>query len=157
MGETHQRGGPQSPTGHGLRLPGGVPVLTPDGTMPAEALRAGDRIISRNGMLRLAAVDRLATQTRLVRIGAGTLAHGRPDEDLLLPADQPVLLRGARARLIHGAESAIVPAERLADGHLSWLEQAEVALILLRFDRPAVIYVGPLEVTTTPEPEPALT
>ncbi len=57
----------------------------------------------------LAAEMTTLPQTEMVAIGASTLAHGQPDETLLVPADQPLLLRGARAELLYGQSPVVLP------------------------------------------------
>ncbi len=142
---------------HGLLLVPGTRVLTLEGALPVELLGPGDRIVTRSGARRLAGVEVLPlARRRMLRIGAGTQAHGNPDCDLLLPAELPVLVRGMRARLIHGVEQIVLPAERLADGRQVRLETAETRLIALRFDAAVVIYAGPVEAVSQPAPQSAL-
>ncbi|RHZ96512.1 iron-regulated protein frpC [Cereibacter sphaeroides] len=147
-----------SPTGLGLRhslsLTAGTPVLTLTGIRPAEGIRPGDRLVARSGAVAvLAAETSTLPQAEMVAIGASTLAHGQPDETLLVPADQPLLLRGARAELLYGQSAVVLPARRLLDGQLTrLLRREDVELVTLTFAAPAAIYAGELHPVTRPEP-----
>ncbi|MEL5877698.1 Hint domain-containing protein [Cereibacter sphaeroides] len=147
-----------SPTGLGLRhslsLTAGTPVLTLAGIRPVGEIRPGDRLVARSGAVAvLAAETSTLPQTEMVAIGASTLAHGRPGETLLVPADQPLLLRGARAELLSGQSAVVLSARRLVDGQLTRLLRMEdVDLVTLTFAAPAAIYAGELHPVTRSEP-----
>ncbi len=147
-----------SPTGLGLRhllsLASGTPVLTLAGIRPAEEIRPGDRLVARSGAVAVLAAEKtILAQAEMVAIAASTLAHGRPGETLLVPAHQPLLLRGGRAELLYGQGSAVLPAQRLVDGQLTRLLRMEnVPLVTLTFEAPAAIYAGDLHPVTRPEP-----
>ncbi|AZB55088.1 iron-regulated protein frpC [Cereibacter sphaeroides] len=147
-----------SPTGLGLRhslsLTAGTPVLTLAGIRPAEGIRPGDRLVARNGAVAvLAAETSTLPQAEMVAIGASTLAHGQPGETLLVPADQPLLLQGARAELLYEQSPVVLPARRLVDGQLTrLLPMEDVDLVTLTFAAPAAIYASELRPVTRPEP-----
>lgn len=126
---------------------GGSRIRTLDGTLPVEFLSPGDRIVTRAGARRLAAVSVLQRRhLDLVCIRASTLGHDRPDGDLWLAPDQLVIVRDWRARVLYGTEAAAVPATRLVDGEFV-LRRARVDLRLfaLRFDEDEVIWAEGLE------------
>ncbi len=129
-------------------LPLGTTVMTLDGALPVEHLTQGDRIVTRAGARILRAVTAtLQTDAAMVAVGAGALGHDRPGRPLLLPADQPVLVRDWRARALWGVDAALVPVARLADGeHVRRVQVAQVRLFALSFDDDAVIYADGVEV-----------
>jgi Hint domain len=124
----------------------GTVVLTLDGALPVEFLAPGDRIITRDGARTLRAVSVAEVTGDVVRIGARTLGHDRPEGDVLVGADQGILLRDWRARAMYGVTQAVVAARRMADGEMIRVEDAtDLRLFTLSFDAPAVIYAGGLE------------
>ncbi len=133
--------------GHGIAL--GTQVMTLDGALPVEYLSPGDRILTRDGVRRLAAVEvTVIRNARLIRICASTLGHDKPTDDLLVSPDQPVFIRDWRAKAMFGSKSAMVAAKRLADGEFIRHETlSQVRLYTLRFDAPCVIYAGNLELS----------
>ena len=133
-------------------LSAGTQVLTLDGALPVQFLAPGDRVITRSGVRPLLAVEVvLLRAAQMVRISASALGHDRPEGDLHLAPDQPVLLRDWRARALYGCDSAQVAARRLVDGDYIRTETvAEVVLFLLRFAAEEVIYAGGLELACAP-------
>ncbi len=133
---------------HGLA--GGTPVLTLDGVLPVEYLTPGDRIITRDGAQRLVSVEvTLVQNARAVRIAEGTLGIDRPEGDMIVSPDQPILIRDWRARAMFGTGTAMVPAARLVDGAYIRAEVfAELRFYTLRLTSDAVIYAGGLELAT---------
>ena len=130
----------------------GTPILTLDGEMPVQFLSPGDRIITRNGARVLAAVEVTLLQgAEMVRIHASALGHDRPEADLFVAPDQPILVRDWRARALYGRDMALVPAQRLADGDYVRKERVtEARVFTLRFEREEVIYAGGLELGCAP-------
>ncbi|MBN9889946.1 Hint domain-containing protein [Salipiger abyssi] len=136
-------------------LVAGTVVLTLDGAIPAEFLCPGDRVITRDsGTAILHALRRSRIRTKLVAIRAGTLGNSRPGSDAVLPARQEILVRDWRAEALFGANRALVPAERLADGEfIREIGTREVDLVELRFDAPHILYADGLELASAaPEP-----
>ena len=125
----------------------GTVILTLDGALPVDFIEAGDRIITREGMRVVRAVTVHRYSGPAIRIAAGALGHERPEQDLVLPAETPVLIRDWRAEALFGARQAVVPVERLADGD-SLVPVAALSLRLydLRFDTAQVIYAEGLEI-----------
>lgn len=130
-----------------LDVPAGTQILTMTGPCPADALKPGDRLITRAGVLRLAAVSMHPAQAVLVcRVSARALGHDRPEDDILLPADMPILLRDWRAQALYGQAHAVVPLHRLADGvHIRPAPATDLRMVCLTLPRDAVIYAGGLE------------
>lgn len=129
----------------------GTTVLTLDGELPVEMLSPGDRVITRDsGMAVLRDIRTRRVRTEAVAIAAGSLGHTRPDDDMVLPAAQTVLVRDWRAEALFGAPQAMVPVARLADGqYVRPLGETELTLVELVFDREHVVYAGGMEVAAT--------
>lgn len=125
----------------------GSTVMTLAGARPVEALRPGDRVITRAGALVLRDIEvRTERHARLVRISASALGAERPDEDIVVAADQPILVRDWRAQALAGAACAMIPAARLADGEYIRAEaRRDTRIFRLCFDGPAVIFAQGLE------------
>jgi len=137
-------------------VPAGTTVFALDGSLPAEALFPGDRIITRDGgarTLRAVLCHRLPEGAPLIQITRDALG-GKPDQTLLLPPDQPILIRDWRARALFGARTALVPVRRLVDGQMiRAVRSTGLSLLALQFDRPHVIYAGGLELLSA-DPAP---
>lgn len=130
----------------------GTPVLTLDGELPVQFLAPGDRVITRSGARVLTGIEvRILRDAEMVRISASALGHDRPEADLFVAPAQPILVRDWRARALYGQDTAMVEAQRLADGDYIRKERvAEVRLFTLRFAREEVVYAGGLELACTP-------
>ncbi len=125
----------------------GTVVLTADGALPVDFLEPGDRIVTRAGLRVLRAVHRRRYSGRAIRIAAGALGHGRPEQAMVLPAHAPVLVRGERAMARFGRESIVVAVAGLADGVLILpAEAVSMRLYDLRFDAPEIVYAEGLEI-----------
>jgi hypothetical protein len=146
---------PAYPYGYGCAT--GTAILTLQGALPVEYLCAGDRIITRNGVRSLSHISmHLQRNVRAVRILSDSLGVGKPADDVLVAADQPILIRDWRAKALFGAAQAMVPAARLIDGTYIRAETvAELRLFALHFDAPAVIFAGGLELACQPALIPA--
>jgi Hint domain len=138
-------GGAGTPSMPGILA--GTMVRTLDGVLPVEFLEPGDRIVTRSGARKLTALLAVARkQIDLVRIRASTMGHDRPDQDILVSPDQPVIIRDWRAQVLYGVPVAAVPARRLADGEFVVAEtRLNATLFSLRFDEEEVIYAEGLE------------
>ena len=135
---------PESVTGFAT----GTIVLSQEGEMPVEFLSPGDRIISRDtGFATLAHISYSLRLIRAVRFAAGSLGHTRPEQDLILPESQKVLVRDWRAQSLFGVDKALVQASQLIDGEfICDLGLQPMTLYQLHFSQPHVIYAGGLEV-----------
>lgn len=136
---------PELPT---VQLVSGTVVLTLEGEMPVEFLTPGDRIITRDsGVARLAGIGFSQTTARAVMIRGGSLGDTRPENDMVLPADQPLLIRDWRAQALFRRPGAVTRAGALLDGEfICDLGQRTLPLTHLQFQRPHIIYAGGLEV-----------
>ena len=77
---------------HGVLV--GTAVRTLDGVLPVEFLAPGDRIVTRSGAARLIAISTVRrTDAPVIRILASTIGHDRPEVDLCVAPDQPVVIR----------------------------------------------------------------
>lgn len=125
-------------------------LLTAAGERPVGALRPGDRVITRDaGMVSLRAIAWRRLHTPMVRIRAGSLGHTRPEHDVLLPADQPVLVRDWRAQALFGHAQALVSAARLVDGAFVTHEgSATLDFCDLDFGSPHILYLDGLEIAS---------
>jgi hypothetical protein len=136
---------PDAPCG----LVAGTSVLTPSGPVAAEALSPGDLVLAVSGSAApfqaVAGVARTSLPTALVRIRAGALADGTPQDDLLLPPGHALFLEGT-----------LVAAGDLVDGHGIVAEpaRAAVTLVLLTLGgHDAILAAGTAVETTAPHPD----
>lgn len=136
-----------APEGFSVEMAAGTPVLTLDGALPAEHLLPGDRIVTRSGASVLSGIrTEPCGGDILLRICAGVLGHDRPEDDLIVPPDQPIFIRDWRARALFGADRVAVPAARLVDGHHVRRERiTDVRMVRLSFAQPVVVYAAGLE------------
>lgn len=125
-------------------------IMTLDGEKSVADLSVGDRVITRDsGMALITSVRSQKVRTRAVRILAGSLGHTRPDHDVTFPAGQPILIRDWRAGAVFNAKQAMVAVHRLIDGEFITDEgEQEMTLYELDFDRPHILYVDGLEVSS---------
>jgi hypothetical protein len=135
----------------------GSEILTMAGIRSVEALCPGDRVVTRGGTRVLRSVtQRRVANPDLVRVSASALGQHRPEADIVLAADQPILLRDWRARALAGEDRALVAAGRLTDGEYIRAEPCAAAeLFMLHFDGPAVIYAQGLELACATVAVPA--
>lgn len=104
----------------------GTRLHTPEGHRPIEAIRPGDRLLTRDSGPQevLWTASRRITGARLyamphlrpVRIRAGALGIGRPDGDLLVSPGHRMVVEGAASRALFGEAEVLVAAEDLVDG-----------------------------------------
>ena len=145
-----QRQGPAQIAGS-YGLPMGTNVLTLDGILPVEHLYPGDRVITRRGVRTLKALTRceFAEGTSFVQLTKNALG-GRPDQDLWVLPDQPILIRDWRAKAIWGKDQACVPAKRLVDGaYVTWVKAPEATAILaMSFGSPEILYANGVEIAS---------
>ena len=124
----------------------GTVVATLDGYLPVDFLSPGDRVVTRDGMRVIRAVQVQRFTGPAVRISASALGHDRPEQDLTLPCDTLVLLRDWRAQAIYGQDQALVPVERLVDGEYVVQETVTgLRLFELLFDAPQIVYAEGVE------------
>ena len=128
-------------------LPQGMQVLTLDGALPVEHLVSGDRIVTRrDGSARLTGHVMERVRTHAVEVRGGALGNMDPDDVLVLPAGQMILLRDWRARIMFGQPQATIAVGALVDhGFIRDLGEVELTLHRLIFERAEVIYAQGLE------------
>lgn len=135
----------------------GTRIATPQGPLPVDALRPGDRIdtlddgpqeilwVGRRRMsgARLYAMPHL----RPVRIREGALETGRPEGDLLVSPQHRVLLRGPQAELLFNSHEVLVAAGDLLNDRSITLDHTlrEVTYIHLMLERHQVVWANGVE------------
>ena len=126
----------------------GTPILSKDGEIPVEYLSPGDRIISRDaGFARLEHISLSQRMVRAICFTAGSLGHTRPDQDLILPEFQKVLIRDWRAQALFGVSQAMVRAGDLVDDEFICDQGIRpMTLYQLHFSSYHVVYAGGMEV-----------
>lgn len=124
-------------------------MLTPGGEVAVEALAPGSLLLAVSGSAApfqtVVAVRRRHHDGAGVRIRAGALADGAPQEDLVLPPGLALLLDGA-----------LVDAGALVDGHGIVLEPAGAGLDLVEIvlgGHDAVLAAGAAVETASPHPD----
>ncbi|RLL72840.1 Hint domain-containing protein [Paenirhodobacter hankyongi] len=135
----------------------GTLIDTPDGPRPVEALRPGDRVLTRDdGAQELLWIgSRRMTGARLhalphlcpVRICAGAFGIGRPTGDLIVSPQHRMLIRGPQARALFNEAEVLVRACDLVNGGSVRVEQGLAGLhyIHLLFARHQVIRANGME------------
>ncbi|KPN63529.1 Hint domain-containing protein [Aliiroseovarius crassostreae] len=103
----------------------GTRIRTPEGEVLVEDLREGDQIQTRDngaqtllwiGQRRISGARLFAMpELRPIRVRAGALSSGQPDEDLLVSPQHQLLLRGDRARDLFNSDEVLVRAQDLVD------------------------------------------
>jgi hypothetical protein len=132
------------PTG----LPTGTLVLTPSGAMPVEALRPGALVLAVGGAAapfqRVVETRRVTLAPPFVRLRAGAIADGAPQDDLLLAPGHAVLVDGV-----------LVAARDLVDGHGILPEEGAAidAMQIVLAGHDAVLADGLAVETARPEPD----
>lgn len=135
----------------------GTMILTPEGERPVESLMAGDLLQADGGMtcaLRGMSVHRLR-HARVVSVAPGAISLDWAREDLIVGADQCLMLANWRTRDLPGGK-ALVPARKLtSELGISLIETDSICLYQLHCDSPRVIRAGGIEAGTTPLTPPA--
>ncbi len=90
-------------------MAGSTRVITPEGEVAINALRRGDRVITRAGAMRMIVAEARHARVAPIRIAAGALGPGLPSSDLLVgPATRIWLPRQPKPfearRLVDGAQ-----------------------------------------------------
>ncbi|WP_439142237.1 Hint domain-containing protein [Pseudooctadecabacter sp.] len=128
----------------------GTMIATDRGEIPVEALKIGDRVMTRdNGLQDIRWIGRrdvskeevIATpEWAPIRVAAGALSGAVPETDLLLSPNHRVLITGERAALFFGENEVLVAAKHLVsmDG-VSADAAGDVVYFHILFDRHEVI------------------
>ena len=135
----------------------GTLIDTPAGRRPVEALRPGEKVLTRDdgaqellwiGSRRMSGARLYALpHLRPVRIRAGAFGIGRPEGDLVVSPQHRMLLQGPAARALFNEPEVLVQAIDLVNGGSVRLEQGlpEVTYIHLMFERHQVLRANGLE------------
>lgn len=128
----------------------GAKIMTMRGLRRIEALKPGDRIVTRSaGAVPVTRIERRSFLSRAVYILAGSIGHHQKDRDTLLPASQCVLLRDWRASVLTGKPAALLPALSLVDGEfIRDLGVMPLSVIRVFCAAPQVIYADGMELGT---------
>ncbi|HPE27100.1 Hint domain-containing protein [Albidovulum sp.] len=130
-------------TFHGISE--GTRIFTANGLRPVEALCAGDRIVTREGVRVLRRVWIEEHAGPAIHVKASTLGTEQPAQDMTFAAGMPVVMRQWRQR---GKDArTVVPLLRLVDG-VEICRGADEVLrtYTLQFDTDQVVYAAGLEV-----------
>ena len=125
-------------------------VVTMQGMRKVQDLRPGDELVTRcGGAVPLLSVEETSIATRAIYVIAGSLGHYQLDRDTLLPAEQTVLVRDWRARVLGGANKILVTARDLVDGeYVRDIGFMPLSVYRLTCATPAVIYADGMELGT---------
>ncbi|WP_432450535.1 Hint domain-containing protein [Aliiroseovarius marinus] len=103
----------------------GTRLRTPHGEIPVDELGEGDELQTRdNGVQKVLWVGhRRITGARLfampelrpIRLRAGSICAGQPDEDLIVSPQHQILIQGPRARELFNSDEVLVSASDLVD------------------------------------------
>jgi len=86
-------------------------IFTSDGEIPVEYLSPGDKVVTRDaGMVKLVETFIHQISAPAVTIKTGSLGHTRPNQNVIIPAEQQILIRDWRAQSMLGKPQAIVQA-----------------------------------------------
>ncbi len=130
----------------------GSNVLTLMGAVLVEYIAPGDRVITRSGARTVRSVQiSVVKSAEVVRISEGVLAKDRPEQDIAVSPEQPILIRDWRAKALASTSQTLIPAARLVDGeYVRKLAVDEVWMISLHFDETEIIYANGLELICEP-------
>lgn len=132
-------------------------LATPDGPRPIQALRPGDRVLTRDngpqeilwtGHRRMSGARLHAMPwLRPIRLRSGALGTGRPDPDLIVSPQHRMLIKGAAAAALFNTPEVLVAAEDLVNDHSILVDHAlrEVTYVHVLLDRHNVIWANGLE------------
>ncbi len=129
----------------------GTRIVTPSGERPVEALRVGDRVVTRdNGLQRVrwigrrqlaGAALRADPGKRPILIRKGAMGNGLPERDIALSPNHRLLLARAGTEMLYGAHEVLAAAKDLtARPGIGRAEPpAGVTYVHMMFDRHEVV------------------
>lgn len=135
----------------------GTKILTPDGARLVQDLREGDKVQTKdNGVQELRWIGgRRVSGARLyampelrpIRLRAGALGQGQPDDDLIVSPQHRMLISGTAARELFNADEVLVAAKDLVNDRSIIVDRSvrELNYIHLLFDQHQVIMANGLE------------
>ncbi len=129
-------------------FPAGSSFLTQSGEFSIEFLTQGDKAITRDfGLSTITSIEHFTVTGPAVHLRGGILGHSRPEKDLILPADQLILLRDWRATALFGCKEVMLPVRRLVDGEFITLRQSEkLSLFQIKLAAGNIVYADGLEI-----------
>lgn len=142
----------------------GTLIATQRGEIAVEALRPGDKVVSRDrGLVPLRWRGEITAETRLspedtpVLIPRHALGRNLPVRDLYLAPDQRIWLRGTEFRDLFASHEVLVPARALAgwSGITQVTYLPEPSYTVLLFDQPEIIIADGLQIESR-RPESAI-
>ncbi len=120
-----------------------TPVATPTGLRPAGSLRRGEMVLTRDGRAEmLRAVRHLDLPARGLHAPVLLRApYFSPNRDLLVSADQQILLGGGTVEYLFDEEEVLVEARHLIDGNSALFDRRRsvVAGVALDLGHPALV------------------
>ncbi|MCC5988722.1 MAG: Hint domain-containing protein [Pararhodobacter sp.] len=153
--DSHSGSVPLPASGRGNRPLGvaaGTQIRTDRGEVAVEQLAAGDMVLTRNGGLQaLRAIGvTIARDIEVVRLAPGALGRPPGARELVLPAQQQIILRDWRAKALFERDALPTPAGALAgEAQVQREKLSELMLFQLHFDSPQVIWANGLELAST--------
>jgi hypothetical protein len=118
------------------------------GLTPIEQIKIGDRLVTRDaGIARVTTIAKKTIRNRFVEFKPYSMGEIGPATDLLLPADQLILVRDWRAREAFGVDRALVQASSLVDDMFIRMTQPmEQVVFQVSFASPHILYLEGIEV-----------
>ena len=135
----------------------GTLITTPQGRLPVEALRPGDRVQTKDGGAQpiLWVGSRRMTGARLyamphlrpIRIRSGALGVDEPDGDLIVSPQHRLLIRGPAALALFNTSEVLVTAQDLLDDHTASVDHSlrEVTYIHLLLEQHHILWANGVE------------
>ncbi len=132
-------------------------IAMQEGVKPVQDIVAGDRILTKDdgaqeilwvGSRRMSGARLYAMpQLRPIRIRAGALGDGEPEEDLLVSPHHRVLLKGKTAELLFNTPEVLVAAQDLVNDHsiLVDYEVRDVTYFHVMTERHQVVWANGVE------------
>ncbi len=135
----------------------GTTILTDTGPRLVESLREGDKVQTKdNGCQEILWIGtRRVSGARLfamphyapIRMSAGALYEGVPDEGLLVSPDHRMVLKGPQARALFNAEEVLVTARDLINDHSVYVDRSvrEVVYYHMLLPQHEVVFANRVE------------
>ena len=135
----------------------GTKIRVAEGSVDVALLRPGDLVQTKdNGLQRVLwsgsrriSGARLHVMPRLapVRIMAGALGQGRPEDPLLVSPEHRMLVKGAPAQSLFNTDEVLVAAKDLVDGRNLWIDRMvrEVTYVHVLLERHEIVFANGLE------------
>ncbi|MCY4180822.1 MAG: Hint domain-containing protein [Litoreibacter sp.] len=132
----------------------GTSIATERGAVPVEHLGPGDTVLTRdNGAQEITWVGsrrisgarlHVLPELRPVRIRAGALEDGAPDQDLLVSPHHRMLFQGDKARALFNEDEVLIRAADMVDDHKVMVDHTlrEVVYYHLLFDHHQIVWAN---------------